>query len=49
MEKKEQLKQLLSNANALLDAMRLSVTAATGAHGNVVNFAGAHIAVANRR
>jgi hypothetical protein len=41
MDRKEQLNQLLSNANALLEAMRLSVRAAVGDYANVGNFAGA--------
>src|ERR1017187_1432265 len=35
MEKKEQLKQLLSNTNALLDAMRYSTSTASGEAANV--------------
>jgi hypothetical protein len=38
MEHKEQLKQLLSNANALLDAMRYSTTTASGDMANIGNF-----------
>jgi hypothetical protein len=38
MDRKEQLKQLLSNANALLQTMRYSTTTATGDMANIGNF-----------
>jgi len=38
MDQKQQLKQLLSNANALLEAMRYSSTAASGDMANIGNF-----------
>jgi len=38
MERKEQLKQLLSNTNALLEAMRYSASTATGSSANVGNY-----------
>jgi len=41
MDRKEQLKQLLSNANALLETMRFSASSSTGEHANTANFAGA--------
>jgi hypothetical protein len=41
VDRREQLKQLLSNTNALLEAMRFSARAATGEYANVGNFAGA--------
>ena len=41
MDHKAQLKQLLSNTSALLEAMRFSASAATGEHANIGNFSGA--------
>jgi hypothetical protein len=41
MDRKEQLRQLLSNTNALLEAMRFSARTATGEHANIGNFTGA--------
>lgn len=40
MDQKEQLKQLLSNTNALLEAMRYSTTTASGDMANVVKYSG---------
>jgi hypothetical protein len=39
MNRKEQLKQLLGNANALLEAMRFSTSTATGEAANIGRYA----------